>query len=389
MSRSSKRPATRDRVTGAAGSDRERFGTEVRSALAELSPPAEVRRLMETDEGHDPGTWSRLAEHGLLGVHLPTRYGGRGLGQVELGLALEAAGEVMLVAPYLSTVVTAAVLAATEDGEAGAGLLPAVVSGRCVLAFAVAESRGSWDPRSISTAASPTSGGGWRLEGEKAHVLDGHLADVLVVAARDGAGEPGLYAVEGDAPGLSRTVARTVDLTRRQAALRLEGVPARRLSGWAGGAEGVDLLLDVAAVALAAESVGGAQRCLDLSVGHARRRHQFGRPIGSFGAVQQTCAEMLVDLELARAATYRAAEAVDQGDRVELALLAPVARIAAADAYRRAAASAVQVHGGLGFTWDCDVQLYFKRARSSALLLGEPRHHRERLAVRLGWDAAH
>lgn len=389
MSRSSRRPATPDGVTPVEGDHGERFGAEVRSLLAELSPPAEVRRVMETDEGHDPQAWSRLAEHGLLGVHLPSRLGGRGLGQLELALVLEAAGEVLLVGPYLSTVVTAAALAAASDDDDVDELLAAVVAGRAVLAFAVAEDSASWDAGSVSTAASPAPGGGWRLEGGKVHVLDGHLADVLVVAARDPAGEPGLYVIAADAPGLSRSVPRTVDLTRRQAALRLQEVPARRLPGRAGAAKGVELLLDLAAVALAAESVGGAQRCLDLSVGHARRRHQFGRPIGSFGAVQQTCAEMLVDLELARAATYRAAEAADQGDQVELALLAPVARISAADAYRRAAASAVQVHGGLGFTWDCDVQLYFKRARSSALLLGDARHHRERLAAQLGWDGAH
>ena len=346
----------------------------VREFLAEVSPPAEVRRLVEDDVGFDPAVWSRMAaDHGLLGLQLPSDVGGGGLGWVEQAVVLEETGRALLCAPYLATVTTAAVIAASNDDD---DLLAAIASGRCVATIALAEDTGRWDEAGVTTRAVPSSGGGWRLEGQKSYVVDGCAADVLVVAARHDGGV-GLFVVDGNAPGLSRSPLATVDQTRRQARVQLGSTPARTLAG-----PSVAAALDLAAVALAAEQVGGAQHCLDAAVAHARRRVQFGRPIGSFQAVKHLCADMLVDLESARAAAFYAARAAARkGD--DLPEAAAMAKVCCSEAYVRVATDGLHVHGGLGFTWDHDAHLYFKRARSSRQLFGDPRHHRELLAGHL------
>lgn len=346
--------------------------------LAGWSSPGEVRRLMETDVGHDPAVWTAMAEAGLLGLHLPVARGGGGGSWVELGTVLGEMGAALLCSPFLSTVaIAASTIAAAGDDEASGALLPAIAGGRTLATVAVAEDDGRWDEGSIATRATP-DGDGWRLDGHKSYVVDGAIADVVLVAARAGNGM-GLFIVEGGARGLVRAPLATVDQTRRQAHLTLAGVAARRLRGGS-----LATLLDFAALAVACEAVGGARRCLDMAVGHARSRVQFGRPIGTFQAVSHRCAEMLVDLECAGAASARAARSAARSDG-ELATLAPMAKVAATEAFARASAANIQIHGGTGFTWDCDAQLYFKRARSSQLLFGDPRHHREALARRLGW----
>ncbi|MGH9264136.1 MAG: acyl-CoA dehydrogenase family protein [Acidimicrobiales bacterium] len=357
----------------------ERLRARVRAVLADVSPPAEVRRLMGTDLGFDPGAWMHLAtEHDLVGLHLPEEVGGSGLGWVEQSVVLEETGRVLLCAPYLSTVTAAAaILAAGGEDE----VLAAVAGGLCTATLAVAEATGRWDGAGVQTRAVPTpGGGGWRLEGEKSYVVDGCAADVLVVAARaDGDdGEAGLFVVESGAPGLHRAPLSTVDQTRKQARITLAATPARPLPGVS-----VDTAMDRCAVALAAEQVGGAQRCLEAAVEHAGRRVQFGRPVGSFQAVKHLCAGMLLEVESARGAAFYAARAAARGD-AELPAAAAVAQSCCSEAYVRVATDSLHVHGGLGFTWDHDAHLYFKRARSSQLLFGHPRHHRERLARLLG-----
>jgi len=357
----------------------DRLRGQVRAFFDEVSPPAEVRRLMETDTGFDPAVWRRMAtELGLQGIHLPATVGGGRLGWVELGVVLEEAGRVLLGAPYLATAVTAGVLAASAGQANGRvdEVLAGIAAGGTVATLAVAEASGRWDDAGIQARAVVSAGRGWRLEGLKTYVVDGCAADVLVAAARTDGGEVGLFLVEGEAAGLSRSPLATVDLTRKQAEVTLSATPATRVGGTLAGA------LELAAVGLAAEQVGGAQRCLDRAVAHASTRIQFGRPIGSFQAVKHLCAEMLLELESARSAAFYAALAAARADE-ELPAAAAVAKSCCSEAYVRVATDSLHVHGGLGFTWDDDSHLYFKRARSSALLFGDPRHHRELLAGHL------
>lgn len=336
----------------------EQLRSRVRAFLAEVSPPAEVRRLMEDERGYDLDVWLRLAaDHDLLALE----------GWPERAVVLEEAGRVLLCAPYLATV-AAAPLLPPDVQEAVAG-------GLCIATLAIAEASGRWDTAGVETRAVASPTGGWRLEGEKSYVVDGCAADVLVVAARlDGTGGVALFQVDAGAPGVDREPLATVDATRRQARVRLAATPARRLEGSPATA------VDLCAVALASEQVGGAGRALEMAVEHAGRRVQFGRPIGSFQAVQHLCAEMLLDLESARAAAHHAAGAAGGDD---LAAVAAVAKVCCSEAYVRIAADSLHVHGGLGFTWDHDAHLYFRRARSSLHLFGDPRHHRERLARHL------
>jgi alkylation response protein AidB-like acyl-CoA dehydrogenase len=356
----------------------ERLRARARSFLDEVSPPSEVRRLMETELGFDREVWLRLAaDHDLVGLHLPQEVGGAGLGWVEQSVVLEETGRVLLCAPYLATVTAAAAILASRGEE---DVLSAVAGGLCTATLAVAEASGRWDAEGVQTrAVGSPGGGGWRLEGEKSYVVDGAAADVLVVAARtDDDGDVTLFLVDADAPGLTRGPLATVDQTRKQARITLSATPARPLPGASLGAA-----MDLCAVALAAEQVGGAQRCLEATVDHARRRVQFGRPIGSFQAVKHLCAEMLLEIESARGAAFYAASAAARGDP-ELPAAAAVAKACCSESYVRVATDSLHVHGGLGFTWDHDAHLYFKRARSSQLLFGDPRHHREQLARRLG-----
>jgi alkylation response protein AidB-like acyl-CoA dehydrogenase len=329
----------------------EQLRSRVRAFLADVSPPATVRRLMDDPRGFDPDVWLRLAaDHDLL--RLPSC--------VEQAVVLEEAGRVLLCAPYLSTVTAAPFLPAD--------LRDAVAGGLCIPTLAIAEASGRWDAAALQTRAVP-AGGHWRLEGEKSYVVDGCVADVFVVAARpEGEDDVALSLVEA---GVDRSPLPTVDQTRRQARVRLAATPATRLEGT------LDQALDLCAVALAAEQVGGAAKALETAVDYAGRRVQFGRNIGSFQAVKHLCAGMLLELEVARAAATHATATRDTE-------AAAVAQVACSEAYVRIATDSLHVHGALGFTWDHDAQLFFKRARSSYHLFGDPRHHRERLARHLG-----
>jgi alkylation response protein AidB-like acyl-CoA dehydrogenase len=360
-------------------STQEDLRSRVRTLFEELSPPAEVRRLMETEAGFDPAAWRRMAgEAGLAGIHLPAALGGGGRGWVELAIVLEEAGRVLSGAPLLSTTVAAGVLVASADDAQVAETLSGIASGRTIATLAVAEATGRWDGAGTGTRAVASAGGRWRLEGAKSYVVDGCAADVLVVAARPDGGDVALFLADAGAAGVSRAPLATVDLTRKQATVTFAAVAARPLQGSAA------RLLELAAVGLAAEQVGGAQACLDRAVAYARRRVQFGRPIGSFQAVKHLCAEMLVDLESARSAASYAAWAAASPSVDVLPAAAAVAKSCCSEAFVRIATDSLHVHGGLGFTWDDDAHLYFRRARSSAQLFGDPSHHRELLARHLG-----
>ncbi|MBC6463504.1 acyl-CoA dehydrogenase family protein [Actinomadura sp. HBU206391] len=357
----------------------------LRRFFAATSPSVEVRRLMATADGYDPAVWARMGgELGLQAMAIPEEYGGAGFGHRELAIVLEEMGRVLLCAPYLASAVLAAgALLTTGDETAKRDLLPGIAAGTTIATLAWVEDDGRWEPDRVATAASASvaAGGGWRLDGVKSFVLDGRIADLVLVAARAPAGLS-LFAVDGRAPGLVRTGLPTLDQTRKLARLRFTGVPARLVGAEGGAGPALRATLDRAAVALAAEQLGGAQRVLDMSVEYAKVRRQFGRPIGAFQAVKHKCADMLVAVESARSAVMYASAVADDDPR-ELAAVAGPAKAYCSEAYREAAAENIQIHGGVGFTWEHDAHLYFKRATSARLLLGDPDHHRELLARRI------
>ena len=279
--------------------EQEELRASVRRFLSEKSPETEVRRLMATSEGYDEAVWRQMADQlGLQSMIIPESFGGAGFGYVELLVVLEEMGAALLCAPFFSSVALAAnALLTSGDDEAKKSYLPGIASGETIATLAITEDNGKWDFSGIELAATK-KGDGWELNGHKMFVIDGHVANLIVVAARTAAGVS-LFAVQGDAPGLTRTALPTMDQTRKQARLEFADTPAA-LIGTDGGAEpGLSKTLDLAAVALAAEQVGGAQHVLDASVEYAKTRIQFGRPIGSFQAIKHKCADMLLEVESA------------------------------------------------------------------------------------------
>ncbi len=325
--------------------------------------------------GHDLALWRRLADDlGLAGLIAPEACGGAGLGWVEVVAVMEELGGALACTPWFATVALAgAALRVAADDAQQAALWPAIARGERTATFAACEG-----------VTARTDGAGVRLSGNLRHVVDGHRADLLVIAATDAAGEVALYAVPATTAGVHRERLPTMDQTRCLAAVTLEDVrldASARLA--VTGRAAVDRALALARIALAAEQVGGAQRCLDLSVEYAKVRQQFGRPIGSFQAVQHLCADMFVQVESARSAAYYGGWAADHAPD-ELAEVSAAAAAYCGDAFFRCAGDAIQVHGGIGFTWEHDAHLFFKRARASRALLGSPTAHRDQIARHLG-----
>jgi alkylation response protein AidB-like acyl-CoA dehydrogenase len=360
--------------------------------LAERAPLARVRELMETADATDTDVWRQLgAQLGLLGIAIPEEYGGAGFSFAEQAIVLEELGAALFTGPYLASAVLAATaLLASDDEEAKSDLLPGIASGQTIATLAFTEDDGSWDPESIRLAGTK-NGPGWRLDGHKSFVLDGRGADLILVAAATDTDPSAplsppslsLFAVPGAGEGLRRRGLPTLDQTRKLARLEFSEVPAR-LIGSPGAARAVlDRTLDVAAIALASEQLGGAQRALDMAVAYAKVRHQFGRPIGSFQAIKHRCADLLLEVESLRSAVGYAAAAVAAGS-TEVPVLAPLIKAYASEVYSHVAAENIQVHGGIGFTWEHDAHLYLKRAKASELFLGDGSYHRERLATRIG-----
>jgi len=370
-------------VNFAFSEEQEELRKSVRRFLEDKSPEIEVRRLMDTTEGYDPAVWAQMAQQlGLQGLAIPEEFGGSGYSYVELIVVLEEMGRALLCAPYFSTVALAAnALLASGDDGAKKDFLPGIASGETIATLALTEETGKWDEEGVTLAATK-SGDGYTLTGTKSFVLDGHTADLILVAARTAAGVS-LFAVSGDAAGLTRTALSTMDQTRKQAKLEFSGTPARLVGGDGDGWKILSKTLDLAAVALAAEQVGGAQKVLDMSVEYAKVRVQFGRPIGSFQAIKHKCADMLLEVESAKSAAYYAGWAAAE-DSDELPVVASLAKAYCSDAYFHATAENIQIHGGIGFTWEHPAHLYFKRAKSSELYLGDPTYHRELLAQRIG-----
>ncbi len=361
--------------------EQEELRKSVRRFLDEKSPVTEVRRLMETESGYDEAVWKQMAEQlGLQGLIIPEAQGGSGYGYVELIVVLEEMGKSLLCAPFFSTVALATNLAMIINDDTSKTALTEIAGG-AIATVAFTEANGKWTEDGI-TATATKSGDGWVINGEKMFVLDGHTANLIAVAARTEKGVS-IFGLGGDAAGLTKTPLSTMDQTRKQAKLGFSNTPATLLGEEGKGWDYLVKMLDLAAVALAAEQVGGAQKCLDMSVEYAKVRVQFGRPIGSFQAIKHKCADMLLETESAKSAAYYAGWAAAENND-ELPVVASLAKAYCSDAYFHAAAENIQIHGGIGFTWEHDAHLYFKRAKSSELLLGDPTYHRELLAQRIG-----
>ena len=362
--------------------EHEELRQTVRRFLAEKSPITAVRKTMTTDAGFDDAVWSQMAEQiGLQGLIVPEAHGGAGMGAAELAIVMEEMGRVLLCAPFLSTVLATQALLLAGSDAAQKDLLPGIAAGTTRATLAYVEPGGDWEPSAAKTTAKQ-DGSDWKLDGEKAFVLDGHTADVLLVTARTSDGLS-LFRVDAGAPGVERTALPTLDLTRKLANVSLKGAPATRIGAAGDVTPAIERAVQWAIAALAAEQAGGAQRCLETATDYAKTRLQFGRPIGSFQAIKHRCADMLVSTEFAKSAAYGAAAALGEDGAAADEAVA-IAKSYCSEAFFQAAGDNIQIHGGMGFTWEADAHLYFKRAKSSSLLFGDPVKHREKLAARIG-----
>jgi alkylation response protein AidB-like acyl-CoA dehydrogenase len=345
-----------------------------------------VRRLMETPEGISPDLWTKVAEQGWLGLVYPEAYDGMGLGLVDLVVLMEEMGRAVVPGPYFSAVLLGGLAILEAGGEAQKKeWLPKIAAGDRRVALAWMEPSAQLGPAGVTLSA-VEKGGRYTLSGTKLFVHDAHTADALVVAARTrpGAGADGvsLFLLPKGTKGLEVTLLPTMDQTRKLCEVSLADVSvgADALLGAAGaGWAPLARVLDRATVALCAEMCGGAQKVLDMTVEYAKIRQAFGRPIGSYQGVKHRAADMLVDVENSKSITYYAAWALDEG-AAEAPLAVSMAKAYVSDAYRRVAAAGIQLHGGIGFTWEHDLHLYFKRAKGSEFTFGDATHHRERVA---------
>ncbi|MEJ2336874.1 MAG: acyl-CoA/acyl-ACP dehydrogenase [Gemmatimonadales bacterium] len=372
--------------------DQSLLATSVREVVESRYPVAYVREMIGDPRGFSKEFWSDAAELGWLGLLVAERFGGAGLGPLELFAVQQELGRGVVPGPYLSS----AVLASTALGEAGSEVqrqswLPRLASGDAIASVALQESRGGWDAAAVSLPASLEAGGGYRLTGEKRFVPDAHVADLLIVPARTGnleaRGSEGitLFLVETAASGVSVRTMETIDPTRRLCEVHLDGVAVGTdavLGEPGGGWPLLETVMDVGRVALCAEMVGGAERALEMSAEYARTREQFKRPIGSFQAIQHKCADMLVRLEGARSMAFAAAMSLVDEDP-DASRDASIAKAWCGEAYRSITTEGIQIHGGLGFTWELDMHLFYKRAKASEALLGDARFHRARIAERV------
>jgi alkylation response protein AidB-like acyl-CoA dehydrogenase len=353
----------------------------VRKFLAAECPMSEVRKLMETAIAFDPALWRKIAEQGWTGMILPEEHGGFGMGMVEMAAALEEMGRALLPGPFFSTVLMAGpLLEGVSNESAKRKYLSAISSGQAKATVALLEESASWSPDSTRMQAT-SSAGNYKLDGRKLFVWDAAVADFLICTARLN-GELALFLVPAKASGLRITDLPAMDFTRKLYEVAFDSVAVPRENLLAEGKPAraaLDRMLNVATVGLVAEMTGGMQRLLDMTVEYAKTRKQFGRPIGQFQAVQHLCADMLVYTESSRSSAYYAAWAIQEGVR-EAALAVSVAKTYTSDAYREVGNRAIQVHGGMGFTWENDAHLFYRRAKASEVAFGDATYHRERIA---------
>ena len=337
-----------------------------RKFFAGECPSAEMRRLMDTDSAYDAALWSKLTDQGYTGIIFPEEYGGVGLGKVELMLLMEETGRALLPGPLFSTVVLAgSVLEAVSTPANKEKYLAPICRGEARATVAILEASASWNPRDVHMSA--TNG---KLSGEKLFVSDAAIADFIIVVARNG-----VFVVDSEARGLKISPMSAMDLTRKLYALEFKDTPAEQL----GPNTNLPRALDIASAALAAELVGGMQRTLDLTVEYAKTRKQFGKPIGIFQAVQHQCADMYLETESSRSAVYYAGWALEE-NAPDASTAVSIAKMYSSDAARTVGNRGIQIHGGMGFTWENDLHLYYRRAKASENAFGDATFHRERIA---------
>ncbi len=363
--------------------EQEELRKSIKRFLEDKCSISTVRTLMETEDGFDKDVWTQMGTQlGLQGIAIPEEYGGSGFSYVELLVIFEELGRTLACVPFFSTVgLAVSTLLTCDDEDAKKEYLSQIASGEKVATLAISEDSGRFDSEGISLSAKK-DGDKYVLSGHKSFVVDGTTADFILVVAKSDKGIS-LFAVDSGANGLSKESLATMDQTRKQARLEFNNTEARLIGKEGQAWKNIEKALDLAAVCLTAEQVGGAQVCLDTSVEYAKNRIQFGRPIGSFQAIKHKCADMLLQVESARSAAYYAAWAA-QEDSDELPVVSSLAKAFCSEAFFHCAAENIQIHGGIGFTWEHDAHLYFKRAKSSELMLGDPSYHRELMLQRLG-----
>jgi alkylation response protein AidB-like acyl-CoA dehydrogenase len=337
-----------------------------RKFFAGECPGSEMRRLMETETAYDPQLWAKLTDQGYTGIIFPEEFGGLAFGQVELMLLMEESGRALLPGPFFSTVVLAgSVIDRVAPPLLKKKYLTPICEGHARATVAVQESSASWNVTDVQLTAANS-----KLTGEKLFVSDAAVADFILVVATNG-----VYAVDRHAAGLQITPMRAMDLTRKIYVVEFKDTPAELI----GPATNLPRAFDVASAALAAELVGGMQRTLELTVEYAKTRKQFGKPIGTFQAVQHQCADMYLETESARSAVYYAGWALEE-NVPDASAAVSIAKMYASDAGRTVGNRGIQIHGGMGFTWENDVHLYYRRAKANENAFGDATFHRERLA---------
>jgi len=357
----------------------------VQGFLAGECPMTYVRQMMEDERGYSEDQWKKMVQLGWTGLIIPEQYGGAGLNMVDMVVVLEEMGKVVMPGPFFASVILGGLAIDLGGSEAQKQrYLPGLAEGTLKATLAQVEESGRWDAEGIALPAK-AAGGGFSLSGTKLFAHDAHNADILIVPARTGGTATDgvtLLIVDGKAKGVSIRVLKTMDQTRKLCEVTFADVAVGKdaVLGEVGKGWGLlDRLVDRAKVALCAEMCGGAQKVLEMSVAYAKVREQFGKPIGSFQAIQHKCANMMVQVESAKSATYYAAWAV-ANDVPEAHLAACMAKAYCSDAYRFVSAEGIQIHGGIGFTWEHDMHLYFKRAKGSEVTFGDATWNRELVA---------
>ena len=355
--------------------EQEAFRDSVKRFVEEKSTTREVRRLMETDQGYDQETWDTLSkELAVTGIIIPEEFGGSGFGATELGIVMEQFGRSLIGVPFLSSSVMAAsalILNGTENDKNE--WLPAIAAGSTKVTLCVSEKSGSWDETDIQMTAT-NKDGRYSLNGEKCFVLDAHVSDLLIVAGQLDQ-NIALFTVDAKDERVQIKLEQGMDQTRKICSVTMTDAPAQILGS--GKPAALEEIFNRSIVALSHEMIGGAQQLLDSAIEYTKLRVQFGRTISSFQAIKHRLADLLLEVELAKSACYHAAYAIDEQQNSSEA--ASHAKAQASEAYLNSAIQCIQLHGGVGFTWENDTHLWFKRAKSSEVFLGSPHEHRERM----------
>jgi alkylation response protein AidB-like acyl-CoA dehydrogenase len=368
-------------MTSIAAEDLDALIGGLRRLLTDRCSEADVRRTMETRDGYDPALWRQLAEMGVLSVGIDEAFGGSGGGALELERIMEEVGGSLLCSPLISTVLTAGLLQGLGDEEANTRLLAHIADGSRIATVALAGMDGGWSDSDVSVEAIGADEA-WMLQGTASFVTHAQIAAILLVVARTSDGL-GVFEVDPTTVGLTIEPLPTFDHTLRLADIRFDGAAARRLTPARPVSEAVEAALDLALIALAGEQAGGAKRTLEFTLDYARTRIQFGRPIGGFQAIKHMAADLLLESESAISAARHAAVALANGDQDARAAVS-LAAFVCADAFCTVTAAAIQMHGGVAFTWDHPAHLYLRRARADAQLFGSPDVHRERYLQAIG-----